>query len=53
MKSVSILGATGSIGKSTLDLVQRQPDAYKVEALTAQSNVPELAAAAIAVIALE
>ncbi|MEY3658077.1 MAG: hypothetical protein RL425_838 [Pseudomonadota bacterium] len=49
MKSVSILGATGSIGKSTLDLVQRQPDAYKVEALTAQTNVAELAAAAIAV----
>ncbi|NBU84649.1 MAG: 1-deoxy-D-xylulose-5-phosphate reductoisomerase [Sphingomonadaceae bacterium] len=49
MKSVSILGATGSIGKSTLDLVQRQPDAFKVEALTAQSNVAELAAAAIAV----
>lgn len=49
MKSVTILGATGSIGKSTLDLVQRQPDAYQVEALTAQSNVAELAAAAIAV----
>lgn len=49
MKSVSILGATGSIGKSTLDLVQRQPEAYKVVALTAQSNVAELAAAAIAV----
>ena len=49
MKSVTILGATGSIGKSTLDLVQRQPDAYRVEALTAQSNVSELAAAAIAV----
>ncbi len=49
MKSVTILGATGSIGKSTLDLVQRQLDVYRVEALTAQSNVSELAAAAIAV----
>jgi 1-deoxy-D-xylulose-5-phosphate reductoisomerase len=46
MKSISILGATGSIGQSTLDLVRRQPDAFCVEALTAQTSVTALAAAA-------
>jgi 1-deoxy-D-xylulose-5-phosphate reductoisomerase len=45
-KRLSILGATGSIGRSTLDLVSRDPDAYEVVALTAQSNVEALAAAA-------
>lgn len=46
MKSLSILGATGSIGQSTLDLVRRQPDAFSVEVLTAQANVDGLAQAA-------
>ncbi len=46
MKTVSILGATGSIGQSTLDLVQRSPDAYQVLALTAAKDVDGLAAAA-------
>lgn len=46
MKSVSILGATGSIGQSTLDLVLRQPEAFSVQALTAQTNVKALADAA-------
>lgn len=46
MKSVSILGATGSIGQSTLDLVLRQPEAFDVRALTAQTNVKALADAA-------
>jgi FlaA1/EpsC-like NDP-sugar epimerase len=45
-KSLTILGATGSIGKSTLDLVERNPDAFEVVALTAQSKVGELAKAA-------
>ncbi|RTL75715.1 MAG: 1-deoxy-D-xylulose-5-phosphate reductoisomerase, partial [Bradyrhizobiaceae bacterium] len=36
---VTILGATGSIGQSTVDLVRRSPDRYRVEALTAHSNV--------------
>src|SRR3569623_1290650 len=40
---VTILGATGSIGQSTVDLVRRAPDRYRVEALTAHSNVAELA----------
>ncbi|WP_118857174.1 1-deoxy-D-xylulose-5-phosphate reductoisomerase [Sphingomonas mesophila] len=46
MKTVSILGATGSVGTSTLDIVERHPDRYRVVALTAASNVEALAAAA-------
>jgi 1-deoxy-D-xylulose-5-phosphate reductoisomerase len=45
-KRLTILGATGSIGKSTLDLVAHRPDAFEIVALTAQSNVAELAKAA-------
>jgi 1-deoxy-D-xylulose-5-phosphate reductoisomerase len=43
MRSISILGATGSIGASTLDLIRRQPGAWRVLALTAHSNAAELA----------
>ena len=39
MKGLCILGATGSIGVSTLDVVARHPDKYKVIALTANSNI--------------
>ncbi|MEK7343258.1 MAG: 1-deoxy-D-xylulose-5-phosphate reductoisomerase [Pseudomonadota bacterium] len=46
MKRVSIFGATGSVGLSTLDLVRRDPDAYRVVALTANSHVDSLAAQA-------
>ena len=46
MKSVSIFGATGSVGLSTIDLVQREPDAYCVVALTAHRDVDGLAAQA-------
>ena len=46
MKRVSVFGATGSVGQSTLDLVQRQPDAYRVVALTANSDVDSLASIA-------
>lgn len=45
-RRVAILGATGSIGRSTLDLVERSPDCFEVVALTARNNVDELAAAA-------
>ncbi|MBC7831718.1 MAG: 1-deoxy-D-xylulose-5-phosphate reductoisomerase, partial [Hyphomicrobium sp.] len=45
-RSLTVLGATGSIGKSTLDLVLRNPEAFEVVALTAQSNVAALAEAA-------
>jgi len=36
MQSLTILGATGSIGRSTLDVVARHPDRYRVFALAAQ-----------------
>ncbi len=42
-KSVTILGATGSIGKSTVDIIRRYPDKYRVVALTGNQNVPLLA----------
>ena len=47
MRTVTILGATGSIGRSTLDLVERDPEQFQVLALTANCNAAELAAAAI------
>jgi len=47
MKTITILGATGSIGTSTLDLVERSPEQFRVLALTANADVPRLAAAAI------
>ncbi len=43
MRSLSILGATGSIGASTLDLVRRNRDMFRVVALTGHSNVVLLA----------
>jgi 1-deoxy-D-xylulose-5-phosphate reductoisomerase len=39
MKRLTILGSTGSIGVSTLDIVAAHPDKFKVEALTAGSNL--------------
>ncbi|MBK1697813.1 1-deoxy-D-xylulose-5-phosphate reductoisomerase [Rhodovibrio salinarum] len=45
-RSVTVLGATGSIGGNTLDLIRRNPQAFDVEALTANTNVAALAEAA-------
>ena len=45
---LSVLGATGSIGTSTLDLVARHPDRFEVVALTAQCNARRLAELAVA-----
>lgn len=45
-KRLSILGATGSVGQSTLDLVNRNPDDFDVIALTAHRDVAGLARAA-------
>ena len=45
-RTISVLGATGSIGASTLDLVRRNPDAFRVVALTANAQAAELAALA-------
>src|SRR5215813_11832053 len=43
VRSVSVLGATGSIGDSTMDLLRAVPERYRVEALTGNSNVQGLA----------
>ena len=45
-RSVSIFGATGSVGLSTLDLIRQHRDAYRVVALTANGNAAALAALA-------
>ena len=42
-RTITILGATGSIGASTLDLVRRERDKWQVAALTANGNAAELA----------
>jgi 1-deoxy-D-xylulose-5-phosphate reductoisomerase len=46
-RSLTLLGATGSIGASTLDLVRRNRDDWQVDALTAQCSAVELAALAL------
>jgi 1-deoxy-D-xylulose-5-phosphate reductoisomerase len=46
VRSISILGATGSIGASTLDLIRRERDSWRVVALTANCQAVELAALA-------
>ncbi|MET0688072.1 MAG: 1-deoxy-D-xylulose-5-phosphate reductoisomerase [Methyloceanibacter sp.] len=46
-RRISVLGATGSIGESTLDLIGRNPDAYEVVALTGGCNTRRLAELAI------
>lgn len=43
VRSVSILGATGSIGSSTVDLIKRSRERFRVEAVTANSNAAALA----------
>lgn len=43
MQTITLLGATGSIGVSTLDVIARHPDRYSVFALTAYSQVDKLA----------
>jgi 1-deoxy-D-xylulose-5-phosphate reductoisomerase len=42
-RSVTILGATGSVGRSTLDLIAHAPERYRIEALSAHRNVEGLA----------
>lgn len=43
MKRVSVLGATGSVGQGTLDLIRRNPAQYDVVALTGGRNIAQLA----------
>jgi 1-deoxy-D-xylulose-5-phosphate reductoisomerase len=47
MRSISIFGATGSIGQNTVDLIARAPGAYRVVALTGGANIARLAQDAI------
>ena len=42
-RRVSILGATGSIGQNTIDLIARDPQGYQVEVLTGGHNIAQLA----------
>ncbi|ADK84118.1 1-deoxy-D-xylulose 5-phosphate reductoisomerase [Desulfarculus baarsii DSM 2075] len=46
-KRLAILGSTGSIGQSTLDVVRRQAERFEIVSLTAASSVEALAAQAI------
>jgi len=39
MKMIALLGSTGSIGVNTLDIVQRNPDRFKVASMTAGNNI--------------
>ena len=39
MKKISLLGSTGSIGTSTLDVVERNPEDFQILAMSAGSNV--------------
>ncbi|MDO4842889.1 MAG: hypothetical protein Q3982_09460, partial [Phoenicibacter congonensis] len=41
-RKITVLGSTGSIGVSTLDVISRHQDRYQVYALTANSRVSEL-----------
>lgn len=43
MRHICVLGSTGSIGVSTLDVIRSHPDLFKVESLTAHSNIELLA----------
>ena len=42
-RRISILGSTGSVGQSTIDLIERNPDSFEVVALTANGNAQALA----------
>ena len=46
-RSLTILGATGSVGKSTLDLVRERPERFKIKGLTAHTNFLFLARLAL------
>ncbi|GAA6157928.1 1-deoxy-D-xylulose-5-phosphate reductoisomerase [Ruegeria sp. HU-ET01832] len=43
MRKISIFGATGSIGQNTIDLINRNPEAYDIVALTGGANIERLA----------
>ena len=41
-KNISILGATGSIGDSTLSVIRQHPDRFRIVSLTCHSSVEKL-----------
>ena len=43
LRKVAVLGATGSIGGSTLDVIARHPERFRATVLAAHSNVAALA----------
>ena len=47
MKSIGILGSTGSIGVQTLQVIDTFPNDYKIKYLTANQNVKHLAEQAL------
>lgn len=49
MQTLSILGSTGSIGTSTIDVIARHPEQYQVYALTAHRDYQKLFKQALAV----
>ena len=42
MKKIAILGATGSIGRQALDVVEKNPEMFEVTALTAHKDTEQL-----------
>ncbi len=44
MKNIAVLGASGSIGQNTLDVIRRYPDKFKVAALSVNSDISKLSA---------
>src|SRR6478672_7664910 len=42
VRGITILGATGSIGASTVDLLKREPERYRVESISARRNAAAL-----------
>lgn len=48
MKTITVLGATGSIGQNTLDVIARHPNDFRVFAISGHSNLPLLVSSALA-----
>jgi 1-deoxy-D-xylulose-5-phosphate reductoisomerase len=48
VQNIAVLGATGSIGRSTLDVIARHPDRFRAFALTAMTRTADLLSACIA-----
>ncbi|MDG2112662.1 MAG: 1-deoxy-D-xylulose-5-phosphate reductoisomerase, partial [Actinomycetota bacterium] len=47
MKTVAVLGATGSIGTQTAEVVRAEPERFRISSLAAHSSVGELVAQAL------